>query len=268
MAVAPSPDEIYRRAVEEGRRRLAMPAIEQITTAFIAGVTIVFGIVALGVVEALVVPTLGEGPGRLAGALAFGIGLVFLIVGRTELFTENFFDPVAAAIQSPGRQDWGSLTALWWVTLVFNLVGGGALLAVMTIEGALPAGSAHVLIELAEAVAAKSWAATLARAVLAGALITLLSYLLAACNSITSRILVAHMVGTFLALGPFDHVIVSALHIAFGIWLGGDVSYGVLIANVGIATVGNMAGGLLLITFTHAAQVWSERRQDLPNEEH
>lgn len=260
MAVAPSPNEIYERAVDEGRRRLDMPAIEQITTAFIAGVTIVFGIVALGVVEALVAPALGEGVGAVVGALAFAIGLVFLIVGRTELFTENFFDPVAASIESPGAGDVSRLGVLWSTTLVFNLIGGGVLLAIMTVDGALPHGSSEVLTKVAEEVAAKSWPATLARAVLAGALITLLSYLLAASNSVVSRILVAYMVGTFLALGPFDHVVVSALHVLFGIWLGGHVGYGDLVANLGLATFGNLVGGLFLITFTHAAQVWSERR--------
>ena len=53
----------------------------------------------LGVVESLVEPEGGEGLAKLAGALAFAIGLVFLVVGRSELFTENFFDPVAAAIE-------------------------------------------------------------------------------------------------------------------------------------------------------------------------
>lgn len=72
MAVAPSPNEVYKRKVEEGRRRLNMPAIKQITTASSAIVTNVFGIVALGVVEALVGPALGEGAGRAAGALASG----------------------------------------------------------------------------------------------------------------------------------------------------------------------------------------------------
>lgn len=260
MAVAPSPDEIYERAVAEGHRRLDMPAVEQTTTAFIAGVTIVFGIVALGVVEAMVAPALGEGVGALAGALAFAIGLVFLIVGRTELFTENFFDPVAATMESRGARDVSRLGLLWSTTLVFNLVGGGVMLAVMTVEGALPHGSSDVLIKIAEETATRAWAATLARAVLAGALITLLSYLLAASNSVASRILVAYMVGTFLALGPFDHVIVSALHVLFGIWLGGSVGYGELVANIGLATFGNVVGGLFLITFTHAAQVWSERQ--------
>lgn len=108
---------------------------------------------------------------------------------------------------------------------------------------------------VAEEVIAKEWPATLARAVLAGALITLLSYVLNAVNSVTARILVAYMVGVFLALGPFDHVVVAALHVLFGVWLTDAVTYGDVAVNIGLATVGNLAGGLLFITLTHTAQV-------------
>jgi hypothetical protein len=58
-----------------------MPPLEQVSTGFIAGVTVVLGIVALGVAEALVEPELGRGPAQLAGALAFAIGFVFLVGG-------------------------------------------------------------------------------------------------------------------------------------------------------------------------------------------
>lgn len=54
---------------------------------------------------------------------------------------------------------------------------------------------------LAEEIVDKSAAATLARAVLAGTLITLLSYMVEAVDSVTARILVAYLVGFFLALG-------------------------------------------------------------------
>ncbi len=257
MAVAPTPEEIYARSVDEGRRRLSMGTLDLVSTGFIAGITIVFGIVALGVVEALVEPELGSGPATLAGALAFAIGLVFLIVGRTELFTENFFDPVAAAIEDRGSRPWGRLLRLWIGILVLNLVGGAVLIAILTVDGALPGESPQALVHVAEELAAKSWGATLARAVLAGALITLLSYMLEAVNSVTARVLVAYFVGFLLALGPFDHVVVSALHILFGIWLGDSVGYSDLLANIGLATAGNLVGGLLLITFTHTAQVKS-----------
>ncbi|CAA9512430.1 MAG: hypothetical protein AVDCRST_MAG69-2562 [uncultured Solirubrobacteraceae bacterium] len=255
MAVAPDPDDIYERAAEEGRRRLGMSLVRQTTTGFIAGVTIVFGIVALGVTEALVEPTLGGGVATIVGALAFAIGVVFLIVGRTELFTENFFDPVAAAIEDRRSRPWGRLIRLWVVTLFVNLIGGAVLVAVLTVEGALPAGSSEVLVGVAEEVVGKGWPATLARAVLAGALLTLLSYMLEAVDTVTARILVAYLVGFFLALGPFDHVVVSALHVLFGIWLSDAVSYSDLASNIGLSTLGNLVGGLLLITLTHTAQV-------------
>ena len=213
MPVAPDPRDIYDRAKDEGDRRLRMTVLDQVATGFIAGVTIVFGIVALAVATSLVEPALGPEVAQLAGALAFAIGVVFLIVGRSELFSENFFDPVAAAIADDGRGVWLRLLRLWVTVLVLNLIGGAVLLAVMTIEGALPPAADDALVTVAEEIAAKSWPATLARAVLAGALITLLSYMLKAVDTVAARILVAYMVGFLLALGPFDHVVVSGLHV-------------------------------------------------------
>ncbi len=67
---------LYEKAKLEGRRRLFMSPAEQVATGMIAGVTIIFGIVALGIVTALVEPEPGSGVAQVAGALAFGIGLV------------------------------------------------------------------------------------------------------------------------------------------------------------------------------------------------
>jgi formate/nitrite transporter FocA (FNT family) len=256
VPVAPDPQTVYDRAKHEGHRRLSQSVLDQVATGFIAGVTIVFGIVALGVVVALLEPVTGRGPAELAGALAFAIGVVFLVVGRSELFTENFFDPVAAAIQERGSA-WARLGRLWGLTFVLNLVGGALLVALLTVEGALPQGAGDALVHVAEDIVHKGWQATLVRAVLAGALITLLSYMLNAVNSVAARILVAYMVGFFLALGPFDHVIVSALHVLFGVWLSETVTWTQLAINVALATVGNLVGGLGLITLTHTAQVKS-----------
>lgn len=238
-----------------------MPLLEQAATGFIAGVTIVFGIVALGIVTGHVEQQAGDGIGKVAGALAFGMGLVFLVVGRSELFTENFFDPVAYAIDAREGKAWRQLLRLWVGIFVLNLIGGAVLVGVLVVEGALPKGSGDVLVRFAEEISAKAWSATLARAVMAGALITLLSYMLNATNTVAARILIAFLVGFLLALGPFDHVIVSALHLLLGIFLSDTVEIMDLLANLGLATIGNIVGGLLLITFTHTAQVKSGKRQ-------
>jgi formate-nitrite transporter family protein len=259
MAQPPSPQEVYTRAIEEGRRRLSMPPLEEAATGLIAGVSIVFGIVALAITTALVEARLGGDIGTLAGAMAFGIGLVLLVVGRTELFSENFFDPVAAAIDEGGRRVWSQLVRLWGLILALNLVGGGALVAMLTVNGAISEAASRALHDVADEIVHKGAAATLVRAVLAGALITLLSYMLRAADSTTARVVVAYMVGFVLSVGPFDHVVVSVLHLLYAVWDGGAIGYSAVATNLALSTLGNLGGGLLLITLTHTAQVKSRR---------
>lgn len=257
--MSPRPEEIYERAKSEGHRRLSMPPVEQASTGFIAGVTVVFGIVALGMARGLLEPEFGPGPGRLAGALAFGIGLVFLVVGRTELFTENFFDPVAAVADSGRRLRWAHLGRLWVLVLVLNLVGGAIMLAIFAVPGTLPSEAHSALNAVATEIADKSGLATFTRGIAAGTLLTLLSYMLNAAESTGSRIAVAYPVGVFLALGPFDHVVVSALHLLFGVLTTGEAGYRDVGSNMALSGAGNLVGGLLLMTLTHAVQAKTSR---------
>lgn len=253
MAVAPAPSEIFHRAVEEGERRLDQSLLELVSTGFIAGFTVVFGLAALGVVHALTEPVLGEAA-AVAGALAFALGLVFLVVGRAELFSEDFFDPAATAVS---RRESGvayRLLRLWSVTLALNLVGGALFALVAAVPGVLPEGAAHALGRVAEELVGRGPWAGFASAVVGGALITLMSFLLQASGGVGSRIAVAYSVGFLLAAGPFDHVVVSALHVFFGVLFGAPVGWGDLGVVIGLATAGNVVGGLGLVTLSHMAQ--------------
>lgn len=258
MSVAPDPSDIFQRAVREGERRLDQELLELVSTAFIAGFTIVFGIIALGVTHALTEPALGEGA-RVAGALAFGVGLVFLVVGRAELFNENFFDPAATAFERREKGILSRLGRLWGITFVFNLVGGALFALVFSVHGVLPEGTRSVLTTIAEEVAARGAWASLMSAVVGGALVALLSFLLQAVNGVGSRIALAFMVGFLLAVGPFDHVVVTALHLFLGILFGAHMGWGSLAAIMGIATAGNLIGGLGLVTLSHVAQAEGAR---------
>ena len=169
MADGFSPGEIYDRAVEEGERRLDQSLLELASTSFIAGFTIVFGIVALGIVEAVVEPQFGE-VAKIGGALAFGVGLIFLVIGRTELFNENFSDPAAAAIDRSGSWMVYPLVRLWVVTLVFNLLGGFLFALVFAVDGTLPPGTQEILGTFAEQSVARGTGAWFASAVAGGAL--------------------------------------------------------------------------------------------------
>lgn len=253
MSAAPEPSEIFRRAVREGQRRLDQSLLELVSTAFIAGFTIVFGIIALGATHALTEPALGEGA-QVSGALAFGIGVVFLVVGRAELFNENFFDPAATAFERREKGMLSRLGRLWGITFLFNLVGGALFALTFSVQGVLPEGTRSALAKVAEEVLARGDWAILMSAVVGGALVALLSFLLQAVNGVGSRIILAFSVGFLLALGPFDHVVVTALHLFFGILFGAHVGWGSLALVMAIATAGNLIGGLGLVTVSHIAQ--------------
>ena len=253
MAEGPTPAEIFERAVEEGERRLDQSLLELVSTSFIAGFTIVFGIVALGIVEAIVEPRFGD-VARIAGSLAFGVGLTFLVAGRTELFSENFSDPAAAAVDQSGSWMLSSLVRLWIVTFVFNLVGGGLFALVFSVEGVLPPGTADALVRFAEETMHLSAASWFADAIAGGALVSLLSFLLVAVEGSGSRLVMSYIVGFLLALGPFSHVVVTALHVFFGVLFGANVSPASLGVMIAVVTAGNLVGGLGLVTFTHVTQ--------------
>jgi len=252
-SLPPRPHEIFERSEQEGRERLERSLLAQLSTGFTAGFNVVFAIVALGITHALVAARHGDELGQLAGALAFGVGLTFLVIGRSELFTENFLDPLSARATGIDRF-WSRLARLWSLTLLFNVVGGVVLALVLTTKDALPAGAPDSLVAVAEETARKGALADFANAIAGGALVTLLSWLVLCVGSDIARFAVAWAVGSFLALGPFNHVVVTVLHLFFGIRFGADFGYGEVGAIAATATAGNLVGGVLFVTLLRAAQ--------------
>src|SRR5439155_21416994 len=108
---APQVEEIYARTRAEGKRRLSRPVLELAATALVGGFDVAFGVVAFVLTAAAVAPSGGQALAKLAGAVAFGIGFVFVVVGRSELFTENFLVPVAGLARE--RRSWLRLGELW-----------------------------------------------------------------------------------------------------------------------------------------------------------
>lgn len=254
--VAPTPRQIYDRAVVEGERRLAATTLELISSGFNAGFTVVFGVAAFGVVHGAAHAPLGPEAARVTAAAAFAIGMLFLVVSRAELFSENFFDPVATLFERRDQRT-RDLARLWVVVLCLNLVGGALLTAILSVEGVLPASARDSLRTVGEEVAVKGVGATFATAVVGGALVTLLSFLLQAVDRVLGRMVVAYLVGFLLAATPLAHAVVTAQHLLFAEVLGAHVGLADIAATVGVVVGGNVVGGLAFVTLTHIAQARS-----------
>jgi formate-nitrite transporter family protein len=256
---APEPAEIYDRTREEGRRRLARPALELAATALVGGFDVAFGIAAYALAAGSIDRGRSDGVGHLVGAIAFGIGFVFVVVGRSELFTENFLVPITGL--SRERGSWLKLGELWVVSLVLNLGGGAALAVVLTSHDVLHAGTSKPIVGLAEHVAGYSPGTAFLSGIIAGALMTLMTWFVeGAADSIGVRIVMGWLVGTLLVLGGFNHAIVSSIELFYGLRFGADIGWDQLASNLALSVAANVVGGLALVTFARSAQAFGAAR--------
>jgi formate/nitrite transporter FocA (FNT family) len=250
------PAEIYERVRQEGRRRLSRPVLELAATALVGGFDVSFGVVAFALTAGAAEAHFGSSLAHAAGAVAFGIGFVFVVVGKSELFTENFLVPIAGLERNRGSLR--KLGELWSAALVLNLIGGTVLALILTSQGVLDGDAHGQLVRLAEHVAGYQTSTAFLSAVVAGALMTLMTWFVeGAADSMGIRIVMSWIVGALILLGTFNHAVVSTIELVFGMRYGADVSLGDLFANLGLALAGNLVGGLLLVTFARSAQAFA-----------
>jgi formate-nitrite transporter family protein len=251
------PEEIYERTREEGKRRLSRPLLELSATALVGGFDVAFGVAAFTLAAGAVGTATTGSVAHLAGALAFGIGFVFVVVGRSELFTENFLVPIAG-LEGRNRQSWLKLVELWIATLLLNIAGGVVLALILTSGGVLGGDSHREVVDLAERLGGYGTLTSFLSAVVAGALMTLMTWFVeGAAASMGVRIIMSWIVGALIVLGTFNHAVVSTIEIVFGMRYGADVGIADLFASLGLAVGGNVVGGLLLVTFARSAQAFA-----------
>jgi formate-nitrite transporter family protein len=255
---APEPDEIYERTKREGERRLSRPFVELVATAAAAGIDVVFGVMALGVVTALFAADSNTHVAHFAGSLAFGVAFVFIVVGRSELFTENFLVPLAG-LDRRERASWLKLVELWTVSPVTNVLAGALFVVILTTHGVMPHGTGHAIVDTANKLDENQFLAALMSAIAAGALITLMTWMVEGQEGVGVRIAVAWIVGSVLALANLNHVIVATLEMLMGIRYGAPIGWDDLFANFGTALLGNLIGGIGFVTITRFSQARSGR---------
>jgi formate-nitrite transporter family protein len=231
-------EDAFTRMVDEGTQRLHRSWREVLVTGFFGGTE-----VAMGVLAYLSVMAATHDP--LLAGLAFSIGFLALLLGRSELFTEGFLVPVTTVAAK--RASFRQLLKLWSGTLVANLVGGWLLMNL--IMAAFPKLHAQTVESAAHYIDAPLSVQSVSLAVLGGMAITLMTRMQHGTDAMFGKIAAA-VAGAFLLAGlQMFHSILDSLLI-FGAIATGDAPFGYLdwLAWFGYTVVGNVAGGLLLVT--------------------
>jgi len=246
--------EVVEDASIIGQKRLDRPVAGDAMTGLIGGMAICFGAIAMVLAAAAVGGGLDHSStGLLAGSLAYPIGFVILLVGKSELFTENFLLPVTSVLERRGtvRQ----LGALWTVSLATNLIGVLIFAALVSRGDVLAAEPAAEMIAVAEKIVAYDLTTTFIKGLFAGWLMTILTWLLLAGEGLGARLVIIWLIGFLLVIGQFSHVIISAAEIFTAMFLGADISVGTWLRVVFVPTlVGNVLGGVVFVTILQYIQ--------------
>jgi formate/nitrite transporter FocA (FNT family) len=255
------PDEIWEEGLDEGERRLRRSPVALAATAVAGGIDVFFSILALAVVSAGLHEVMPEQTAHVLASLTFGIGFAFITIGRAELFTENFLIPVGAVFA--GRAPIGWLLRMWAITMVFNLVGLAVFAALFSVAGVLKPATLDAAGTLADTLGERGVLAALLSAIAAGTIMTLFTWVAAAAETGSARIIASLIVGFVLAAPSLNHAIVGFGEMAFGIFAGtAESTWADLWRNFAIAVAGNLIGGVGLVFSTRLAQVRGEPDSD------
>jgi formate/nitrite transporter FocA (FNT family) len=202
---------ILEHEVEAGLREHDRPARGLLLSGLSAGLDIGFGPMLMAVVLTLSQEQ-SELTQRLLAANAYAVGFVFVVLGRSELFTEHTTVAVFPVLQ--GRATYRSLARLWGLVYVANVVGAvvsGAIGAfVLTALGVVDEAP---LREMGRGMVDHPFWVIGTSAVLAGWLMGLLSWLSRTSRATISQLVVVWVVTATIGLGKLHHCIAGTVEV-------------------------------------------------------
>jgi formate-nitrite transporter family protein len=247
--VAPVVHEAIRIQGEEELRR---PPSALAWSGLAAGLSMGFSFIA----EALFQSYLPATPWRpLLVRLGYPFGYLIVIIGRQQLFTENTLTAIIPLLVKRNRATLVKVLRLWAVVLLANLVGAHVMAWVL---GNTPIFSPEIrdaMRQLAVQAAQVTFGTAILRGIFAGWLIAMVVWLLAASNSASVPIIVipTYIVG----LAGLTHVIAGSVEVLFLVMTGVQPWSSYVISYLVPALIGNIIGGVALVSALNHAQVIS-----------
>lgn len=247
-----SAQEILREEIVHGLKTLESPPTRLFVSSLGAGFEIGFSLLMMAVVLSAAgdIPHIAR---ELLVASAYAIGFLFVILGRSELFTEQTTLAVLPVLH--GKAGVGALARLWVTVYSGNLIGSAAFALLLVVFA-----PAHGIIEpgafseLAGKMTDHPTWCILVSAILAGWMMGLLSWLVAAVRDTISLIAVVALITTAIGLAGLHHVVAGSAEVLAGVFSGATpvAEYGRFLVG---ATVGNIIGGsvfVALVKYGHA----------------
>jgi formate/nitrite transporter FocA (FNT family) len=244
----PSAQEIYKQVEKSAKEELKRSTLSLAISGLTGG--IFMGLSALGVGIALA--HLGPGPGAfMVSRMFYPLGFIVVILGRSQLFTENTLYPVALVLTQP-RQIWNTLR-LWATVLPANVMGALAFAMLAGLTRAMPAEVVHAMAGLGLDAVHHPASTIFWSGVVGGWIIATAAWLVSGSHSITGSVMIIWALTFVVGLGNFAHCIATSGEVLIAV-LTHQLPWSAYPQWFGPAVAGNICGGVVMVTLLEYGQ--------------
>ena len=246
----PSAEEIYTQVAKNARAELRRTSLALGLSGLGGG--IFMGLSALGTALALALlppsPTL-----NVISRMFYPLGFIVVIIGRSQLFTENTLYPVALVLAEGGKEFWNTIR-LWAVVLPSNVLGAFAFACLISLTPALAPNIVQAVAQLGLDALAHPPSTIFWSGVMGGWIIALAAWLVSGSHSITGSVAVIWMLTFIVGLGNFAHCIATSGEILTAV-LTHQAPWQAYPHWFLFAVLGNICGGVGMVTILEYGQV-------------
>lgn len=244
----PTAEQIYKQVARNAFAELKRSSV----SLAISGVTggMFMGLSALGV--GIVVATLGATPVTfIVSRMFYPLGFIVVILGRSQLFTENTLYPIALVLAEK-KELWNTLR-LWAIVLPSNIVGAMMFAALISLTHALPPPVLQAIAQLGIDATHVTPSGIFWSGVMGGWIIATTAWLVSGSSSITGSVMIIWMLTFVVGLGSFAHCIATSGEVLAAV-MTHRLPWTAYPHWLGMAVAGNVCGGVLMVTLLEYGQ--------------
>jgi formate/nitrite transporter FocA (FNT family) len=215
-------------------------------SSFAAGLEIGFSILLMTTVYTIYHDLVSSESLKIYLALCYPIGFIFVIIGRSELFTEHTALALLPVLNGSVKVQ--NLLKLWGIIYLGNVLGG-FLFGVLLYEIGPSVGFAEIesINYFAGKLLRHDWSTIFYSALLAGWMMGLLGWLVTSSQETISRIISIILVTSIIGLAGLHHCIVGSIEVFVGLINDPDIHFIDYLKFQVWATLGNAIGGTVFV---------------------
>jgi formate/nitrite transporter FocA (FNT family) len=245
-----SAQEIHDNVLQAAQEEMGRPAWDLLWSAVTAGLTIGWSFVGGAFAATLVAPEYRQA----ISAAVYPLGFILVIIGRSQLFTENTLEPVIPVLANPSRETLAKMLRLWAIVLFGNMAGSAAFGSLFANTAVVSPAVRASMLDLGQMLIGGTFGGNFYHAIFAGWLIALTAWLVAATTQTGAQIFLIWLTTAPIAALNFRHSIAGSVEVFF-VAASGHATWAAAGMFIVAAVLGNVAGGVTFVAMLNHGQV-------------